>query len=76
MSEIAARLTLAGEVRALLARRRIAQQEVADHLGISQSSMSRRLSGAQPFTTDEIYRLADLFSIDAGGLLNAGRASA
>ena len=66
---------VAEEVRAHLARKRISQAAAAKALGISQSSLSRRLVGASSFTVDEIYRLAALFDIRASELISE-RASA
>jgi transcriptional regulator with XRE-family HTH domain len=60
---------LTEEIRVQMARKKIKQAVVAKHLNISQSSMSRRLIGASPFTVDELYRLADLFGIDPRDLL-------
>lgn len=66
---------VAAEVRAHAARKDISQTDLAVAIGISQSSMSRRLAGEYPFTVAELYRLADLFGVDAAVLLPA-RASA
>jgi transcriptional regulator with XRE-family HTH domain len=66
---------VAEEVRALMARHRISQATVADHLGISQSSMSRRLIGSHPFTVEEIYLLAGLFTVDPAQLVSVKAAS-
>ncbi|WP_328360970.1 helix-turn-helix domain-containing protein [Mycobacterium sp. NBC_00419] len=60
---------IAAEVRAIMARNRISQQEAADAAGISQSSMSRRLAGVAPFTVNEIYRIASLCGVDPTDLL-------
>lgn len=62
---------VAEEVRVQLVRKRISQNAAADHLGISKSSMSRRLNGEYDFTVGELYRLADLFGIDPAALLPA-----
>jgi transcriptional regulator with XRE-family HTH domain len=52
-----------------MARKRISQTAAARALGISQSSMSRRLVGLSPFTVDDLYVLARLFGIDAAELI-------
>ncbi|WP_179275766.1 helix-turn-helix domain-containing protein [Rhodococcus sp. 06-418-5] len=57
------------EVRALLARRRVSQVELAAHIGISMSSMHRRLLGTQPFTVNEIVDAAQLLQVPASALL-------
>jgi transcriptional regulator with XRE-family HTH domain len=68
-------VSLVEEVRAFLARKRISQQAAAQHLKISQSSMSRRLAGESEFTVGEVYLLAELFEIDPSVLLS-GQADA
>lgn len=57
------RATVAGEVRAMMARRRITQTDLANKLGWTQSYVSRRLSGDVPFDIDELEVLADLFDV-------------
>lgn len=69
MSAVTPSEAVAAEVRAHLARNRISQTTAAKAIGIAQSSMSRRLVGAQPFTVDELYGLADLFGIDPAQLV-------
>jgi len=49
---------MASQVRAELARQQRSQADVAGVLAISQSSVSRRLSGTQPFSAPELARLA------------------
>jgi transcriptional regulator with XRE-family HTH domain len=61
---------VAEEVRAHMARKRISQTAAARALGISQSSMSRRLIGASPFTVDDLYVLAGLFGVNAAELIS------
>ena len=67
---------VAEEVRAHMARKRISQKIAARALGISQSSMSRRLIGASPFTVDDLYVLARLFGINAADLIGEQKVSA
>jgi len=62
-------VAVAEEVRSLMARRRISQIEVARHLRIGQSSVSRRLQAQYPFTVDELYRLCDLLEVSPSELL-------
>lgn len=50
-------------------RQRISQQQVADLLGITQASVSRRLSGAAPFDVAEIQQVADLLGVPAAAFL-------
>ena len=52
------RLTVAAEVRAAMARRNCTQTELAAALGLSQPSVSVRLTGQQPWTVDELATVA------------------
>jgi predicted transcriptional regulator len=52
------REAIASEVRSLMGRRRVSQTALARLLGISQSALSRRLVGEQPFDTDELFVIA------------------
>lgn len=63
------REAVASEVRALMGRRRISQTRLAKALGMSQSALSRRLTGVQPFDTDDLYKLAALFDVEVTALL-------
>jgi len=56
-------------VRAEMARRRLSQTVVAEHLGVSQMFISRRLSGDVPFDIVELYQLADFFGVPVTVLL-------
>lgn len=54
---------VADSVRAELARRKITQTELAEALGMTQPAVSRRMSGAVPFDTEELGRIADLLGV-------------
>lgn len=54
---------VAGELRALLARRRISNRWVATQLGWSETYLSRRLTGAVPFNVDDLGELARLLDV-------------
>lgn len=54
---------VAATVRAELARRRMTQQDLARAVGLSQASVSERLRGKTPFSTDDIERVADALGI-------------
>jgi transcriptional regulator with XRE-family HTH domain len=62
---------VAGTIRAELARRRLSQRDLAQKLAMSQSSLNRRLTGAQAWDLDELHRVAELLEIDARDLLPA-----
>lgn len=54
---------VAREVRAEMARQRVAQRQLAQHLGLSQVSISKRLRGVIEFRTSELERTADLLGV-------------
>jgi transcriptional regulator with XRE-family HTH domain len=60
---------VADTVRAELARRRVSQAQLSAALGVSQPAISRRLTGAVPFTVDELHAVAALLGLPAGSLL-------
>lgn len=49
---------VAANVRAEMARRRVSQESLAAALGMSQASVSRRLTNITPFTADELSKVA------------------
>lgn len=57
------REAVAGEVRAALGRQKMTQTDLADRIGISRSTLSRLLSGAQPFDVDQLYRISDVLGV-------------
>ncbi|MEU4391610.1 helix-turn-helix transcriptional regulator [Kribbella sp. NPDC023855] len=66
-----ARLTeqVAAEVRAHMARARINQTQLAEVLGITQSSVSKRLRGVIAFNVDELQQVAGLLGVHPAALL-------
>lgn len=54
---------VASAVRAEAARRKISQAEIAGSLGISQASLSRRMTGLTPFEIDELDVIAGLLDL-------------
>lgn len=64
---------VAENVRALMGRRKINQSALAKVLDLSQPSVSRRVSGLQAFTTDELIQLARIFDVDLPVLLEGVR---
>lgn len=61
---------IAGEKIHLLMRRRgIAQAELAPHLGIDQSSMSKKLYGKRTWTLDELLTVARVLDVPITDLL-------
>lgn len=62
---------IAGTVRAELARQRKQQQALQSKLGISRSSMARRLSGEQPFDANELVIVAEFLGLAVGDLFDS-----
>lgn len=56
-------------IRAEMARRRLSQTELAGVLGISQTAVSRRLSGDTRFSVDELLKVAGWLGVPAASLL-------
>ena len=67
--------TTAATVRAEMARRRVPQIKLAQHLGLSQTAISRRMSGETDFTVTELQAVAALLDVPAGDLLGAASAA-
>ena len=57
----AATMTAISNIKSELARRDQGQIDLANYLGENKMWMSRRMSGAVPFTIDEIERIAAAF---------------
>lgn len=62
-------LVVAGNVRALMARRGVSQQRLAEVLGLSQSAISKRLRGLTPWDVNEMGTIATAFEVPIGSLL-------
>jgi transcriptional regulator with XRE-family HTH domain len=69
------REAVAEEVRAAMGRGRgrgrVSQTALAAALEMSQSALSRRLAGDQPFDVDELEKIADYFDVPVSSLLPA-----
>lgn len=66
---------LVANLRAELARRGLRQGDLARIWGISEMSVSRRMNGATPITTDELATVAAAFGLEVGDLLSVRAAS-
>jgi transcriptional regulator with XRE-family HTH domain len=60
---------VAAEVRGEAARRRVTSARLAAALDVSTGSMSRRMTGKQPFTVDELALVADTLGVQVEDLL-------
>lgn len=67
---------VAEAVREAMTAKGITQMALSDALGISQSAVSRRITGAQPFDVAELATVADALGLDFETLLSsAGHAA-
>lgn len=57
---------VAGEVRAVAARKRIRQSDLAEMLHLSRMAVHRRMTGAVPFTADELIALSRAMDVPVG----------
>lgn len=64
------RRQVAGEVLALMGRNRVSQKRLAAELGISQQSLSRRITGEVPFDVDDLEIIARFFARPVAELLS------
>ena len=60
---------VAANVRAELARRRLTGSDLAKAIGLTQGSLSRRTTGVQPFSIDELHDVADFLGVSVVDLL-------
>ena len=60
---ITLRATVAANVRAELGRVSASQSKASTAIGMSQTALSKRLSGRLPFTVDELGNLADYLGV-------------
>ena len=64
---------VAGQVRAILAVRRLRQWELAVRLDWGQKYLSRRLRGEVPFSTEDIQQIAEELEIPIAELTTSPR---
>jgi transcriptional regulator with XRE-family HTH domain len=70
-----AREIVAAEVRAALGRANVKQSELAARIGMSQAALSERLSARRPFSTDQVFAIADALGIDPLSLMQSPTAA-
>ena len=68
MSADRPRAYVAANVRAEAARRGLRQADLAGSLGVSQETLSRRLTGRVPFDVDELVDVAAALGVDVAEL--------
>lgn len=69
MTQLTPAERVAAEVRAALARQGKPSKYVGEVLGLTRSSVSRRLSGEIPFDVDELHKLADALGVSVATFL-------
>ena len=50
-------------------RRRVSQQKMADHLGLNQSTFSKKMRGRVPMTLEELLSIAAFLEVQPRDLL-------
>ena len=65
-----ARQVIAGNVRAMLGRKKSSGTALAKALGKSQAAASRRLNGELPFDTDELLDICEHYKVPLSDLLH------
>lgn len=62
---------VAANVRAEMGRRALSQSALAERIGCTQQSLSRRLTGRTSFSVSELDRIADALQVSVKTLLGA-----
>jgi transcriptional regulator with XRE-family HTH domain len=68
-TQVTPSVVLAEEIRALLARRRVSQVDLAARFGTSQTYWSRRIVGRVPFGIDDLAALAGYLEVPIAELV-------
>lgn len=66
---------VAAEVRAEMARQQVTQITLSTRIGMSQQSLSERLRGKTPFTTDDLEKVAGALGVHPATLLGGNSPS-
>lgn len=69
MTSTVHREQIASAVRAEVARQRVSQQTIAAATGLTQSAVSRRMTGVIDFSATELRQIAELLEVPAATLL-------
>lgn len=67
--------TVGANVRAELARKRMSQEVLAEHLHLSQTAVSRRLNGRKAFDVNELATISAAVGVPMQALLASERAA-
>lgn len=63
-------MDLVTAIKVELARKNMRMFQLADLLGLSRVSLSKKMNGHTEFTVGELYNLADTFGMSASELLS------
>jgi transcriptional regulator with XRE-family HTH domain len=63
-------LSLCRRLRYLRERAKLTQEQVADHLEISQAAYARMEQGLVGLSIERIWKLADLYELTASGMID------
>lgn len=66
---------VAAEIRAVMARKRVTQTELAAKISVPTYTLARRLSGEIPITVNELTAIAEALGVSIAELLPAERVS-
>jgi len=66
------RVTVAEEIRVMLARRRMSGAELARQIGQTQPYLSRRLTGEVAIDVDDLAKIAQVLGVSPTALIGAG----
>lgn len=76
----AATRAVAGELRAVVARRGIGQASLAEASGVAQATLSKILRGVAPIDVEQVYAICNALGVEPSDVLEAasreGRSSA
>lgn len=67
-------LAVGREIRAQMARKDLNQADIAEVLGVTQTSVSNRLRGLVPWDINELAQVADYLGVPLADLLPSGDA--
>lgn len=65
-----------GEIRAEIARQGRRLNDVAEAVGLSESQMSRRMSGRQDFTLAEVLAIAEALAVSPAVIISRAQDAA
>ena len=65
---------VAGEVRAEMARQHVTHADIAQKLGVTQPTLSRRLNGTRPLDLNVLEQLAAALNVPVRQFLNGAPA--